>query len=133
MAEKTFKLTNERAKQLLADIRQVSAQDGDWRVTLDELEETFESIAEMTQEPERVIFRTFKHDGKVCAMLPDRLNDDGYIGFVDENGKYMVTAPHFGDTRPADEHEYRDLLNELRRQDYHNLKIVKGFGKLGRK
>ena len=45
---KSFKLSNERATQLLADIRKVSAQDGDWRATLDELEETFEYYVEYT-------------------------------------------------------------------------------------
>lgn len=130
---KTFKLTNERANELLADIRQVSAQDGDWRATLDNLEETFEALAEMTAEPERVIFRKFPHNGEVIALLPDQYNArTGDIGSYMHNGQHAETAPDFGDTVAADPNEYRDLQNELIRQGYHNLRIVKRFGKLGR-
>ena len=131
---KTFKLTNERAKQLLADIRQVSAQDGDWRAVLDNLEETFESFAEFTEEPERVIFRQFPHDGAVIALFPDQYNErTGDINSYMELGQHAETAPDFGDTKPAEYADYADLYNELVRQGYHNLKVVKRFGKLGRK
>ena len=49
-----------------------------------------------------------------------------------ELGQHAETAPDFGDTKPADAPEYRNLYNELVRQGYHNLKVVKRFGKLGR-
>lgn len=131
---KTFKITNERAKELLADIRQVIAQDGDWRAVADNLEETFESFAEMTEEPERVIFRKFPHDGAIIALFPDQYSErTGYIGSYMELGQHSDTMPEFGDTVAANPVEYRDLMNELIRQGYHNLKVVKRFGKLGRK
>ena len=130
---KTFKLTNERANELLADIRQVSAQSGDWRAVLDNLEDTFEGFAEMTAESERVIFRKFPHNGEVIALLPDQYNArNGNIGSYMHNGQHAETAPDFGDTVAADEVDSRDLHNELIRQGYHNLRIVKRFGKLGK-
>lgn len=130
---KTFKLTNERATELLADIRQVQAQDGDWRAVLDDLEEVFESIAETTADPERVIFRKFPHNGEVIALFPDQYDPrTGYIGSYLHNGQHGDTHPHFGDTVAAEEYEYLDLKNELHRQGYHSLRVVKRFGKLGR-
>lgn len=123
---KTFKLDNKRANELLADIRQIIAQDGDWRAVADNLEETFESIAEWTAEPERVIFRKFPSDGAVIALLPDQYNPrTGMIGSYMELGQHSDTKPDFGDTKPADEHEYAPLLGELKRQGYTNLKVVK--------
>lgn len=125
MAEKTYKIGHERAKQLLADIRQVSAQDGDWRAVLDELEETFEHYVETTTEPVRVILRKFPHDGKVLALLPDSVDENGHIDCVDENGNHAFTHPTFGDTVAAEEGECLNLINELRRQDYWNIRFVK--------
>lgn len=123
---KTFKLTNERAVELLGNIRQVIAQAGDWRAVADDLEETFEAFAEMTAEPERVVFRKFPHDGAVIALLPDQYNPrTGMIGSYMELGQHSDTMPDFGDTVAAEPHEYRDLQNELIRQGYHNLKVVK--------
>lgn len=101
--------------------------------------DTLLSIEELllaSEEPqeERVIFRKFPHDGAVIALFPDQYNErNGNIGSYMELGQHAETAPDFGDTRPADEHEYNDLKNELHRQGYHNLKVVKRFGKLGRK
>lgn len=132
MAEKNYKIGHERAKQLLADIRKVSAQDGDWRAVLDELEETFEHYVESTAEPERIILRKFPHDGKVLALLPDRVDENGKIGCVDESGTHTFTHPDFGDTVAAEEGECLNLINELRRQDFWNFRFVKRFGKLGK-
>lgn len=130
---KTFKLSNQTATELLADIRQVSAQEGDWRAVLDNLEETFELFAESTTEPERVIFRKFPHNGEVIALLPDQYNErTGDIGSYMHNGQHAETVPDFGDTKAAEWEDYADLYNELVRQGYHNLRIVKRFGKLGK-
>lgn len=130
---KTFTLTNERAQQLLADIRQVSTQHGDWRAVLTDLEETFEGFVEFTTPPERVIYRKFKHDGAVIALFPDQYNErNGQIGSYMELGQHAETYPDFGDTVAADPNDFRDLHHELIRQGYTNLRIVKRFGKLGR-
>jgi hypothetical protein len=131
-AEKTYKIGHKRAVQLLDSIREVQAQRGDWRAMLDGLEETFEFYVETTAEPERVILRKFPHDGKVLALLPDRVDEDGKIDCVDENGTHAFTHPDFGDTVAAEEGECLNLLNILRRQDFWNIRIVKRFGKLGK-
>lgn len=131
---KSFSLSNERATQLLADIRQVSAQSGDWQQKLKDLEETFEYYVEYTADPERVIFRKFPHNGEVIALFPDQLNErTGDINSYLHNGQHAETAPDFGDTVAADPNEYSDLKFELERQGYFNLRVVKRFGKLGRK
>lgn len=101
--------------------------------------DTLLSIEELllaSEEPqeERVIFRKFPHDGAVIALFPDQYNErNGNIGSYMELGQHAETAPHFGDTKPAEPYEYHALQQELVRQGYHNLKVVKRFGKLGRK
>lgn len=135
-AEKTYKIGHERAKQLLQLAHLVQAQEGDWRDALDDLVETFEHIVDTTSQPERVIFRRFPHDGKVIALFPDQLNErTGNIGSYMRDGQHAETYPDFGDTKPCESWtEFGDLYREL--QDvagYTNLKIVKRFGKLGRK
>jgi hypothetical protein len=130
---KTFSLTNERAKQLLHLAHLAQAQEGDWRDAVDELVDSLEGFVEWTTEPERVIFRIFPHDGAVIALFPDQYNErNGNIGSYMEHGQHAETAPDFGDTKAAEPHEYNFLLNELRRQGYANLRIVKRFGKLGK-
>lgn len=131
---KTFKLTNERAKELAEAAQQVVEQTGDWRVAAEEIREFFDTVAEMTEEPERVIFRKFPNDGQVIALFPDQYNErNDKIGSYAHNGQHAETMPDFGDTKPAEQYEYQDLYNELVRQGYHNLRVVKRFGKLGRK
>lgn len=134
MAQKTFKLTNERAKELKETARQVLQETGDWRVAAEELFEFFNTVEDMTAEPERVIFRKFPHNGEVMALFPDQYNErNGNIGSYLHNGQHAETAPDFGDTVAAEWHEYNPLHVELIGQGYHDLKIVKRFGKLGRK
>jgi len=83
---------------------------------------------------ERVIFRYFPHDGAVIALFPDQYNErTGNIGSYMELGQHAETAPDFGDTKPAEAWRYYALEQELNRQGYTNLRIVKRFGKLGRK
>lgn len=131
---KTFKLTNERAKELREAARLVVAGTGGWREAAEELHEFFDSVAEQTEEPERVIFRKFPHDGAIIALFPDQYNErNGNIMCYMELGQHSETAPDFGDTKPAEPGEYYALEQELIRQGYHNLKVVKRFGKLGRK
>jgi hypothetical protein len=92
-------------------------------------------LLEIEETPEeRVIFRTFKHDGAVIALFPDQYNErTGDIMSYMEAGQHCETAPDFGDTRQADPGEWVWLHAELVRQGYTNLKVVKRFGKLGRK
>lgn len=133
MAAKTFKLTNERAKELREAARQVIAETGDWRASLEELFEFFDTVAEMTETPERVIFRVFPHDGQVIALFPDQYNErNGNILSYMHHGQHAETAPDFGDTKAAEPNDYNFLLNDLRRLGYGNLKVVKRFGKLGK-
>lgn len=122
---KTFSLTNERAKELRETAQQVLDQSGDWLVAAEELVDFFGSVAEMTEAPERVVFRKFK-DGDIIALFPDQYSArTGMIGSYMHVGQHSDTVPDFGDTKPADEHEYAPLLGELRRQGYSNLKVVK--------
>jgi hypothetical protein len=133
MPAKTFKLTNERAKELRATAQQVLDQTGDWLVAAEDLVDFFDSVAETTEAPERVIFRVFPHDGAVIALFPDQHNErNGNIGSYMELGQHAETVPDFGDTVAAEPHEFQPLYNELVRQGYHNLRVVKRFGKLGK-
>lgn len=123
---KTFSLTHDRAVELRETARQALNQSGDWRVAAEELFEFFVSVADMTEEPERVVFRKFPHDNAVIALFPDQYNPrTGSIMSYMELGQHAETAPDFGDTKPAAEHEYAPLMGELRRQGYANLKVVK--------
>lgn len=131
---KTFKLTNERAKELREAARLVQAGTGDWRAAAEELYDFFDSVAEQTEEAERIILRKFPHDGAVIALFPDQLNTrTGNIMSYMELGQHSETYPDFGDTVAASEGEAATLLAELRVQGYSNLRVVKRFGKLGRK
>ena len=131
---KLIKLDNQTITELLESLKLVAGQSGDWRGTLDDAIDTVESWAEFTEEPERVIFRKFPHDGAVIALFPDQYNErNGNIGSYMELGQHAETAPDFGDTKPAEPGEYHALEQELIRQGYSNLRIVKRFGKLGRK
>lgn len=123
---KTFALTNERAKELRETAQQVLNESGDWRVAAEELFDFFDGVADMTEAPERVIFRKFPSDGAVIALFPDQYSArTGMIGSYMELGQHSDTVPDFGDTKPADEHEYAPLLGQLRKQGYTNLKVVK--------
>lgn len=74
---------------------------------------------------ERVVFRKFR-DGEVIALFPDQYDKrTGMIGSYMHNGQHSDTVPHFGDTKPADVPDYIDLYQELIRQGYKNLNIVK--------
>lgn len=87
----------------------------------------------MPSKPERVIFRKFPHNGEIIALFPDQYNErNGNIGSYMHNGQHAETVPDYGDTKPADGPEYADLYAELVGQGYHNLRIVKRFGKLGK-
>lgn len=123
---KAFTLTNERAKQLRETAQQVLDESGDWRVAAEDLYDFFDTVADMTEPAERVVFRKFPKDGAVIALFPDQYSErTGMIGSYMELGQHSDTVPDFGDTKPADETEYAPLLAELRRQGYHNLKVVK--------
>jgi hypothetical protein len=131
---KTFPLDNGRATQLLELLTQVQDQKGDYLVALEDAIGAVESWVEATTEPERVIFRRFPHDGAVIALFPDQYNErTGDIMSYMELGQHAETAPDFGDTKPAEPGDYYNLEQELIRQGYTNLRIVKRFGKLGRK
>jgi hypothetical protein len=131
---KTFPLDHSRAVELLELLKQVHDQKGDYLAALEDAMGAVESWVEWTAEPERVIFRKFPHDGAVIALFPDQLNErTGAINSYMELGQHAETAPDFGDTKPAEPHEYHSLLNELEMQGYLNLRPVKRFGKLGRK
>jgi hypothetical protein len=130
---KLIKLDNQTINELLESLKLVAGQSGDWRGVLDGAIDTVESWAEATDVPERVIFRKFPHNGEVIALFPDQYNErNGNIGSYMHNGQHAETAPDFGDTKPAEAHEYYHLQQELIRQGYHNLRIVKRFGKLGK-
>lgn len=123
---KTIKLDHLQLSQLLANLLDVQ-RGKDWAPTvLQESIENVEAWVEFTEEPERVIFRKFPHDGAVIALFPDQYNErNGMINSYMELGQHAETAPDFGDTKPAEEYEYAPLLGELRRQGYANLKVVK--------
>jgi hypothetical protein len=130
---KTFPLTNQHANALLDLLRQVQEQKGDYLSALEDAIEMGIEWAEWTEEPERVIFRKFPHTGEVIALFPDQYNPrNGNIGSYLHNGQHAETAPDFGDTKAAEPGEYYNLQQELRRQGYGNLRIVKRFGKLGK-
>lgn len=130
---KTIKLDNQTLTELLANLKQVAGQSGDWRGALDDSIADVEAWADFTFEPERVVFRKFPHNGEVIALFPDQYNDrNGNIGSYMHNGQHAETAPDFGDTKAADPVDYHDLYHELLRQGYKDLRIVKRFGKLGR-
>jgi hypothetical protein len=123
---KLIKLDNQTLNELLENLKLVAGQSGDWRAVLEDSIDTVEAWAEFTEEPERVVFRKFRHDGAVIALLPDQYNPrNGNIGSYMELGQHAETAPDFGDTVAADPSEYGPLLGELRRQGYSNLKVVK--------
>lgn len=131
---KTFKLDHEQAMILLTNLRDIQAGKPHAAVVLQESIENAEAWAEATAETERVIFRKFPHDGAVIALFPDQYNErTGDINSYMELGQHAETAPDFGDTKPAEPGEYYHLEQELIRQGYRNLKVVKRFGKLGRK
>jgi hypothetical protein len=130
---KTFKLTHEQAMILLTNLRDIRDGKEHAATVLQESIENAEAWAEWTEEPERVIFRIFPHDGAVIALFPDQYNErNGNIGSYMERGQHAETAPDFGDTKAAEPHEYHSLLNELDMQGYRNLRVVKRFGKLGK-
>lgn len=99
-----------------------------------ELASIIVSDTEPEVKPERVIFRKFPHDNQVIALFPDQYNErNGNIMSYMHDGQHAETAPDFGDTVAADPFDYDYILHELRGQGYTNLRIVKRFGKLGRK
>lgn len=123
---KTIKLTHDQLRELLTNLLDVQAGRPHAGTVLQESIENVEAWTEFTEEPERVVFRKFKHDGAVIALLPDQYNPrNGHIGSYMELGQHAETAPDFGDTVAADPSEYGPLLGELRRQGYANLKVVK--------
>lgn len=131
---KLIKLDNQTLTELRDALRDVQAQRGDWRGTLLDVLSDVENWAESTEEPERVIFRKFPHDGEIIALFPDQYNErNGMIGSYMHNGQHSDTSPDFGDTVAADAVEAYQLHRELIGQGYTNLKVVKRFGKLGRK
>lgn len=78
----------------------------------------------------RVVFRVFKHGigkGEVIALFIDDVWD-----FHGNIASYMHVGQHSGAdyngiiqaTRKATKREYADLLKELHKQGYRNLKIV---------
>ena len=123
---KTIKLTHDQVKELLTNLLDVQAGRPNAGFAIQESIETLEGWAESTDEPERVIFRKFPHDGAIIALFPDQYNPrNGNINSYMELGQHCETAPDFGDTKAAEYHEYHDLYMELVRQGYTNLKIVK--------
>ena len=73
---------------------------------------------------QRVIFRKWKDTGDVIAFFPDQ-KDREYIGSYEHIGQHgNATYPHRG-TVPATPDEYADLLAELKRIGYDDLRIVK--------
>lgn len=131
---KTFKLDHTQAMILLTNLRDIQAGKPHAAAALQESIENAEAWAEWTEEPERVIFRRFPHNGEVIALFPDQYNErTGDIMSYMHNGQHAETAPDFGDTKPAEQYDYSALLDELYRQGYNNLRIVQRFGKLGRK
>lgn len=130
---KTFPLDHSRAVELLEMLKQVQQQKGDYLATLEEVTGAIESYVQYTAPTERVIFRKFPHNGEIIALFPDQYNPrNGDIMSYMHNGQHAETAPDFGDTKAAEWHEYNPLHAELIGQGYHNLKIVKRFGKLGK-
>lgn len=72
---------------------------------------------------ERVIFRKWKSNGDLIAFFPDQ-KDGPYIASYQHVGQHgRASYPH-PQTDPATPEEYADLLAELRRIGYSELKIV---------
>lgn len=131
---KTYRLDHQQAMILLRNLQDIQAGKDHAATVLQESIENAEAWAAATEEPERVIFRKFPYNGGVIALFPDQYNPrNGDIGSYMRNGQHAETAPDFGDTKAADPYEYADLQAELVGQGYTNLKIVKRFGKLGKK
>lgn len=131
---KTIKIDNATAKNLLTDLKIAMSQPDERDEMLESIIAQVEGWAESTEEPERVIFRKFPHDGAVIALFPDQYDErTGYIGSYMQLGQHSDCMPDFGDTKAADYADYAPLYTELVRQGYTNLKVVKRFGKLGRK
>jgi hypothetical protein len=129
-----YKVSHSLAVELKELAQQVVDQKGDWRECADELLSVLNDIERNTAPEERVIFRKFPWDSKTMALFPDQLNEKtGNIGCYTEDGGQEETSPDFGDTVAAEPHEYHSLLNALEMKGYTNLRIVKRFGKLGRK
>jgi hypothetical protein len=134
MTEKKYQVSHSLAVALRDMAQLVVDQKGDWRECADEILVTLNDIVKQTEPEERVIFRRFPHDGTVIALFPDQYNErTGNIGSYMGMGQHAETAPDFGDTKPCEWGDYGNLYRELQRQGYTNLKVVKRFGKLGRK
>jgi len=73
---------------------------------------------------QRVTFRKWKSSGDVIAFFPDQTNGQfiGSYEHVGQHGDAMYPHPQ---TVPAKPEEYADLLAELQRIGYDDLRIVK--------
>lgn len=131
----TAVISNERAKELQELLSLVENRKGDYLDALAQAQGIADDLVYQSTPEERVIFRKFPHDGKVIALFPDQLNErNGRIMSYMHDGQHGETLPFFGDTKPCEDWaDYADLYRELTRQGYVKMKIVKRFGKLGRK
>lgn len=78
----------------------------------------------------KVIFRKFKREGDIIALFPELPGDrnpetcNSYM-HIGQHGSASVAL--VADTRLAKPDEYADLLAELQRIGYADLRIVKRF------
>lgn len=74
----------------------------------------------------KVVFRKWKN-GDIIALFPDDVNQhDGTVTSYMHIGQHGAAdyAGVIADTFPAQENEYRDLLNELKAIGYTDLRVV---------
>lgn len=74
----------------------------------------------------KVVFREWKN-GDIIALFPDDVNpQDGTVTSYMRIGQHGAAdyAGVISDTSPAQENEYKDLLNELNTIGYTDLHIV---------
>ena len=73
---------------------------------------------------ERVIFRKWRGVGDIIALFPDQEERHGCIGSYMHVGQHSPASYPLDGTVPATPDEYADLLAELVRIGYDNLRIV---------
>ena len=74
----------------------------------------------------KVVFREWKN-GDIIALFPDDVNlHDGTVTSYMHIGQHGAAdyAGVISDTSPAQENEYKDLLNELKAIGYTDLRVV---------
>lgn len=75
----------------------------------------------------KVIFRKYKDNGYILALFPYEVHNGHLITCYEHIGQHGAADYNhcINMTVPAKPHEYKNLLAELKRQGYDDLKIMK--------